>query len=90
MVFVCGVVRRRGGPSIRIHRVVVGCGDMHVRAYEPDGALRWKFRYVNGIPGVSVLMAVNGDGVVEFLVSGVVMSIRAWCRVVIADGSLMQ
>lgn len=78
------------GPQSGFTGVVVGCGDMHVRAYEPDGALRWKFRYVNGIPGVIDLMDVNGDGVDELLVSGEVMSNRAWCRVVKADGSLMQ
>ncbi len=70
--------------------VVVGCGDMHVRAYTPEGSYRWKFRYVNGIPGVIDLMDVNGDGVDELLVSGEVMSNRAWCRVVNSEGNLLQ
>lgn len=70
--------------------VVVGCGDLHVRSFTPEGECRWAFRYVNGIPGTIGLMDVNGDGVDEIITGGEFLSNRAECRVVKADGTLLQ
>ena len=77
-------------PQSGFEGVIVGCGDMHVRSYAQSGECRWSFRYQNGIPGTIGLMDVNDDGVDELIVGGEVMSNRAECRLLKADGSLLQ
>uniref|UniRef100_UPI004049BBF1 outer membrane protein assembly factor BamB family protein n=1 Tax=Cephaloticoccus sp. TaxID=1985742 RepID=UPI004049BBF1 len=77
-------------PQSGFEGVIIGCGDMHVRAFAPNGESRWVFRYQNGIPGTIGLMDVNDDGVDEIMVGGEVMSNRAECRLLRADGSLLQ
>jgi hypothetical protein len=70
--------------------VVVGCGDLHVRHYSPQGEYRWEFRYMNGIPAQIGLTDLNGDGVDEIVVGGEVLSNCAHCRVLDASGTLLQ
>ena len=73
-------------PQSGFEGVIIGCGDMHVRAFAPNGESRWVFRYQNGIPGTIGLMDVNDDGVDEIMVGGEVMSNRAECRLLRAAG----
>lgn len=77
-------------PQSGFEGAIVGCGDMHVRAFSPNGDPRWAFRYQNGIPGTIGLMDVNDDVLDEIMVGGEIMSNRAECRLLMADGSLLQ
>ncbi len=77
-------------PQSGFEGLIVGCGDMHVRSFAPNGECRWVFRYENGIPGTIGLMDVNDDGIDEIMVGGEVMSNRAECRLLNADGALIQ
>jgi len=75
-----------------IHRgnkyLVVGCGDLFVRCLDEKGDERWRFQYINGVPGRINVFDSDGDGVPEILVGGEIISNRSQLRVLGLNGVL--
>lgn len=68
--------------------IIVGCGDLFVRCFSSNGIEKWRFQYINGVPGRINIFDSDADGVPEILVGGEIISNRSQCRVLGLDGKL--
>ena len=68
--------------------IVAGCGDLMIRCFNAKGDEKWRFQYINGVPGRINIFDSDGDGIPEILVGGEILSNRSQCRVLGLDGKL--